>query len=473
MTTSRHLSRRRFLAQSAAASAAVLGAPAILRGQNANSRLSLAFIGSGGRGRANIEAMSRAGNPVQVDVVALCDVNGQALERSGQQFPKARTYKDFRKLLDEAKDVDAVIVSTCEHTHAYATLPALQMGKPVYCEKPLTRDVQEARIIAEAARKAKVATQMGTQNHATPNYHRVVELIQTGAIGPVTECHVWVSRAWGLQTQQEAEANNDPHGWYTGSDGKKTFVTDRPKEAQEPPSYLDWDLWLGPAPARPFHEVYFPGPRWYRWWEFGNGTMSDLGSHWNDLPWWALKLDAPKTIEAIGPESFPKAHPEIAPASMTAIYEYGPRGNLPACKLTWHQGTHKPQIWKDKGIPQYANGVLFIGTNGRMLLSDYRQHVLLPEVEFKDFKRPEPFIPEPLNHQVEWLLACKNGTPTGSPFDTYAGPLSEANHLGNVAFRAGQKLIWDAANMRVTNTRAADPYLSREPRPGWKLTTTA
>jgi predicted dehydrogenase len=463
MSASR-LSRRRFLAQTAATGAIALGAPAMGRCQNANSRLNLGFIASGGRARANLTEMTKPGG-VEVNVVALCDVNGQNLEAAGQKYPQARLYKDFRKLLDESKDLDAVVVSTCEHTHAYAAVPALQLGKAVYCEKPLSRDVQECRAMREAAKKAKLATQMGTQNHANPNYHRVVELIHSGAIGPLSEAHVWVSRAWGRQTPQEAEENRDVHGMCTGANGTKYFVTERPTEGQTPPSYLDWDLWLGPAPARPFHEAYFPGPRWYRWWDFGNGTMSDLGSHWNDLPFWALKLDAPKTIEAMGPDP----HPEIAPASMTAVYEYGPRGDMPACKLTWHQGTHKPQIWKDKGIPQFANGVLFIGTKGRMLLSDYNKHVLLPEADFKDFQRPESFIKDGPTQQQEWLLAIKNGTPTGSPFNDYAGLLTEANHLGNVAYRAGQKIVWDSANMRVTNTRAADRFISREPREGWKL----
>jgi predicted dehydrogenase len=453
MSSSR-VSRRRFVAQSAALTASALGAPALLRAQNTASRLNLAFIGSGGRGGANLREMTKPGNAVEVNVVALCDVNGQNLERAAQQHPKARTYKDFRKLLDEAKDIDAVVVSTCEHTHAYATLPALQLGKAVYCEKPLTLNVQESRLVMEAARKAKVPTQMGTQIHATANYHRVVELIQSGAIGPVSEAHVWVSRAWGRQSEEEAKAHRDI-----------VYVTERPTETQEPPSYLDWDLWLGPAPARPFHEVYFPGPKWYRWWDFGNGTMSDLGSHWNDLPFWALQLDAPRAIEAFGPDP----HPEIAPASMTAVYEYGPRGNLPACKLTWHQGSHKPQIWKDNGIPQWSNGVLFIGTNGRMLLSDYGKHLLLPAADFKDFMPPQPFIPDSPGQQQEFLLACKNGTPTGSPFDRYAGLLTEANHLGNVAYRAGQKILWDSANLRVTNTRAADRFIGREPRAGWQL----
>jgi predicted dehydrogenase len=382
-------------------------------------------------------------------------VNGNNLDAMGERYPQARKYRDFRKLFDEAKDIDAVVVSTCEHTHAYATLPALQLGKPVYCEKPLTLNVAEARIIAQAAGKAKVPTQMGTQLHASANYHRVVELIQSGAIGKVSEAHVWVARAWGRQSKEESDANKDI-----------VFVTERPKEAQQPPSYLDWDLWIGPAPMRPYHEVYFPGPKWYRWWDFGNGTMSDLGSHWVDLPYWALKLDAPRTIEAIGPEP----HPEIAPASMTAIYEYGARGDLPACKLTWYQGTHKPPLWNENPtVKGFGSGVLFIGEGGKMLLADYNRHLLLPEAEFKDFKRPDPFIPDSPGQQAEWILACKNGTPTGSPFDTYAGPLTEANHLGNVAYRAGQKIEWDSRNLRVTNTRAADPYLSREPREGWKL----
>ena len=448
---SSRVSRRRFLAQSAAAGAAMLGAPNLLRAQNVSSKINVAFIGSGGRGRANLNEIEKSDS---VNVVALCDVDARNLEGAARRHPNARTYRDFRKLYDESKDIDAVVVSTCEHTHAYATLPALQMKKPVYCEKPLTLNVGEARIITEAAAKAGVPTQMGTQIHAGSNYHRVVELIQSGAIGPVSEAHVWVARAWGRQSKEDSDANKDI-----------VYVTERPKEEQQPPSYLDWDLWIGPAPMRPYHEVYFPGPKWYRWWDFGNGTMSDLGSHWNDLPFWALKLDAPKTIEAIGPEP----HAEIAPASMTAIYEYGPRAGMPACKLTWYQGTHKPQLWKENPtIQRFGSGVLFVGTNGRMLVSEYSRHLLLPEAEFKDFKYPEQFIPDSPGQQAEWVVAIKDGKPTASPF-SYAGLLTEANHLGNVAYRAGTKITWDAAQMKVTNTRAADPFLSRQPRDGWKL----
>jgi predicted dehydrogenase len=448
MTRGSQLSRRDFLGTAAVGAAAVC-LPSALRAASPNEKLNLAFIGVGGRGGANLSALTSAGD----NVVALCDVNAQNLGRAAERFPQARTYKDFRKLYDDrTDDIDAVVVSTTEHTHAFATLPALKLKKHVYCEKPLTHNVGEARIITEAAAKAGVVTQMGTQIHGMPNYRRVVEMIQSGAIGDVSEAHVWVGRAWGLQSQEEARKYGDI-----------VFVTDRPKEAMTPPAHLDWELWLGPAPARPYHEVYFPGPKWYRWWDFGNGTMSDLGSHWVDLPFWALKLDAPKTIEASGPEP----HPEIAPASMQVVYEYGPRSGLPACSVTWYQGSHKPKIWQDGGIPQWDSGVLFVGEKG-MLLSDYGKHVLLPEDEFRDFERPEPFLGNSPGHHAEWLIACKTGSPTGSPF-SYAGPLTEANHLGNVAFRAGKKLEWDAARMRATNCPEADQFLSREPRKGWSL----
>lgn len=416
----------------------------------AEPKLRLAFIGVGGRGKANLSTITKDPN---VEVVALCDVDRRHLDSASELFPSARKYKDFRKIYEDAKDIDGVVVSIAEHTHAYAVLPALRLGKHVYCEKPLTHNVAEARLITEVAAKAGVATQMGTQMHASPNYHRVVELIQSQAIGAVTEVHVWVSRAWGLQSKEESEAHKD-----------RVYVVERPTEAMTPPEYLDWDLWLGPAAERPYHDVYFPGPNWYRWWDFGNGTMSDLGSHWNDLPYWALKLDAPVSIEGFG-NSLP--HPEIAPASMTAIYEYGSRGDLPPCRLTWYQGKHKPKLLQEGKIPSFASGVLFVGDKG-MLLADYKTHLLLPEDRFQDYKRPEPFIPESPGQHEEWLLACRTGSPTSSPF-SYAGPLTEANHLGNVAFRAGGKILWDRNEMRITNNESANRFLSRTPRTGWSL----
>jgi predicted dehydrogenase len=438
--------RRQFARAVVGSAVGALAAPAIVRGRNLNEKLNIAMIGVGGRGGDNLHGVESE------NIVALCDVFEPAVDRASARHPKARRCRDFRTLFDHANEFDAVVVSTTEHTHAFATLPALQLGKHVYCEKPLTRDVFEARVIRQAAAKAKVATQMGTQMHASENYRRVVELIQTGAIGSVSEVHVWVSRAWGWQSEEAAARNKDI-----------VSVRDRPGGPSSVPTGLDWDLWIGPAPDRPFHEVYFPGPKWYRWWDFGNGTMSDLGSHWNDLPFWALKLQAPLTIEAGGPPP----HPEIAPASMHATYEYGPRGDLPPVRLTWYQGEEKPEPWRLGAIPKWANGVLFIGVRG-MLLSDYGKHVLLPEKDFKDFKAPEPSIPKSLGHYAEWIHAAKTGAPTLSNFD-YAGWLTEANHLGNVAYRAGKKLEWDAALMSARNAPEAEPYLRRDYRSGWSL----
>jgi predicted dehydrogenase len=445
-TPTLHLDRRAFLQSSVLAGGLALAAPRFLRARDTHNKLNIAIIGSGGRGAANLEGVSSE------NIVALCDVSEPNLNRAAKVHPKARKEADFRKLFDHAKEFDAVVVSTCEHTHAFATLPALQLGKHVYCEKPLTHNIYEARVIREAAAKAKVATQMGIQIHAWDNYRRVVELIRTGAIGPVREVHVWVSRAWGLQSAEESKKHHDI-----------VYVADRPTETEVPPAGLNWDLWLGPAPARPFHSVYVPGPRWYRWWDFGNGTMSDLGSHWNDLPFWALDLRAPLSVEASGP----KPHREIAPASMQATYEYAARKDQPVVHLTWYQGTNKPALWTEGKIPKWGDGVLFVGERG-MLLSNYSKHVLLPEKEFADFKYPKVFIPKSPGHYAEWIEACKTGKPTTCNFD-YSGWLTEANHLGNVAFRAGKKLLWDPTTMKAKGCPEADAFIRREYRKGWKL----
>lgn len=440
--TTRSFTRRGFLASMLASAAA----PAVLGAASPNSRLNLAIIGTGGRGAGNLGAV--AGE----NIVALCDVYERSLEAAAAKHPRARKYVDFRRLYDDAKDIDAVVVSTAEHTHAFATLPALQLRKHVYCEKPLTHSVWEARVIRDAARGARVATQMGTQIHAGSNYRRVVELVQSGAIGPVREVHVWVSRAWGWQSPEAARRNHDI-----------VQVTERPAGSSPVPAGLHWDLWLGPAPERPFHEVYFPGPKWYRWWDFGSGTMSDLGSHWNDLPFWALNLDHPRTVVADGPPP----HPELAPASMSATYEFGPRGDRPAVRMTWYQGELKPRIWQERGIPQWDSGVLFVGDQG-MLLADYGKHVLLPEDKFREFQRPAPSIPESLGHHEEWLHACKTGAPTTCHFE-YAAALTEANHLGNVAYRTGKMFEWDAERLEARGVPEAAPILRRAYRPGWSL----
>jgi predicted dehydrogenase len=446
--TPRSVTRRSFLQGTALTGAALLGLPNILHSKSPNEKLHVAVIGCGGRGESNM------GEMLGESVVALCDVNENNLLKAAQKVPRARKFRDYRKLYDGLKDgeFDAVVVSTTEHTHAFATLPALKRKKHVYCEKPLTHNVREARLITEAAKKAGVATQMGTQIHAGSNYRRVVELVQSNAIGPVREVHVWVSRAWGRQSEADARRYHD-----------LVSTRERPTQAMSVPRGLDWDLWLGPAPKRPFHEVYFPGPKWYRWWDFGNGTMSDLGSHWIDLPFWALKLTAPLSVEASGPTP----HPEIAPASMSAVYHYPARGGQPALKLTWYQGTHKPELWKDGKIPRWGDGVLFIGSKG-MLLSNYDRHVMLPDKTFAHFKRPPKTIRDSIGHHAEWIRACKTGAATTCPF-AYSGLLTEANHLGNVAFRAGKLIKWDTEKLRITNAADAERFLGREYRKGWKL----
>jgi predicted dehydrogenase len=441
-------SRRQFGRAAAAASVAgVFGAPAFLRARNLNDKLRIAMIACGGRGGHIL------GQLAGEDIVALCDVYQPAVERAAKQFPKAIRTNDFRELYDKhANAFDAVAVSTPEHTHAFATLPALRLKKHVLCEKPLTRDVYEARLVREAAARAGVATQMGNQNHSNDSFRRIVELVRGGAIGKVTQAHVWVSRAWGWQSDADAKAHDDI-----------VSVRERPPGTSPVPEGLDWDLWVGPAPMRPYHEVYWPGPKWYRWWDFGNGTMSDLGSHWNDLPFWALDLKAPRSVEAFGPPP----HPEIAPASMRAIYQYEARGEMPAVTLTWYQGTHKPEIWERGEIPRWPNGILFVGSKG-MILADYAKHVLLPEKEFEGYRPPPPSIPNSPGHYAEWIAACKTGSPTGSNFE-YAGWLTEANHLGNVAYRAAHKIEWDAASMTITNVPEANRYLRREYRSPWTL----
>jgi predicted dehydrogenase len=439
------VTRRRFVQ---AAGAVLVGAPAFVSCRAPSEKLNVVVIGCGGRGGSNLNEM------LGENVVALCDVNDAALAAAGKKAPQARQFRDFRKLYDSLKDsdFDAVVVSSTEHTHAFATMPALKRKKHVYCEKPLTYNQHEARLITEAAKQAGVATQMGTQIHATDNYRRVVELIQSGAIGPVSEAHVWVGRAWGRQSKEDARKHHDI-----------VWSDERPKEAQPIPKGLDWDLWIGPAPKRPFNNIYVPGPRWYRWWDFGGGTMSDLGAHWLDLPFWALKLDAPTTVEAGGPPP----HAEIAPASMSATFSYAARGNRPAVAVSWYQGTMRPALWTQKKIPQWGSGALFVGSKG-MLLADYGKHLLLPEKDFADFKRPPKTIPSSVGHHAEWLRACKTGSATTCPF-SYSGLLTEANHLGNVAYRAGKKLEWDTKSMRIKNAPEAERFLSREYRKGWSL----
>ena len=442
----RQITRRQFVSSALTAAGAAAGMPALLRGRNLNDKLNIAIIGAGGRGITDTAGVASE------NIAVLCDVDANAVEKAAMLHPGAKKFTDFRKVFDRPGDFDAVVVCTCEHTHVFATMLALKAGKHVYCEKPLTHNIWEARLVRETASKLKLATQMGNQGHASNNHRRVKELIQSGAIGPVREVHVWVNRAWGIQSREAAVRNKDI-----------VIISERPKEADPVPPGLDWDLWLGPAPARPFNAVYVPGPKWYRWWDFGNGTMSDLGSHRNDLAFYALDLRAPLTVEATadGP-----AHPDLAPATMKVTYEYGRRGDMPPLTLTWYQGEARPQLWTDGRIPQWPDAQLFVGDKG-MILSTADKHVLLPENEFAEFVPPPETIPNSPGHYAEWIEACKGGKPSLANFE-YAGWTTEANHLGNVAYRAGKKLHWDAHAMKATNAPEADQFIRREYRKGWK-----
>jgi predicted dehydrogenase len=393
--------------------------------------LNVAVIGVAGRGGANLNGVSTE------NIVALCDVDANRLAGASKRFPKAETFRDFRAMLDRIADrIDAVVVSTPDHSHAPAAAAAMRLKKHCYCEKPLTHNVVEARLLTELAIENKLATQMGTQIHADENYRRVVELIQSRAIGPVGEVHVWHPGALGGQ--------------------------DRPTDAPPVPDYLDWNLWLGPAPERPYHPCYVPG-QWRSWWDFGNGTLGDFGCHYMDLPFWALDLKHPTSVEAVGPPT----HSETTAPQLTVRYQFPARGDLPPVHLTWTNGQTRPEILGRLGLEKWSAGVLFVGKDG-MLVADYSKRQLLPEKQFADFKPPKPSISDSIGHHAEWIHACKNGAATTCPF-SYSGVLTEAVLLGNVSYRAGAKLDWDAKNLEATNCPEAEPYLKREYRAGWTL----
>ncbi len=477
------MTRREFVGTTLAAGALVSGAPAILRGQNLNSKLDIAFIAVGGRARGNMRSLLMipgeevrqpstpdpwAGPHPDENCVVLCDIDQNYLDAASAKFPKAKTYKDLRRVFDKPDDFDAVVISVAESTHAVATYLALTHGKHVYCEKPLTYNIQESRLIGETAAKyPHLSTQTGNGGHASHARRTVREILDTGVIGPVREVHVWADRAWGLQDAASAEKFDKPHGFYEG-----VQIVDRFKEEFPIPEHLDWDLWLGPAPWRPYHPTYFPGPRWYRWWDFGNGTMSDLGGHDNDVPYMVLdmwhddgkggRFMAPKTIEAYSP-NVPVAHKELAPATMQVTYEYEATASQPAFKLVWYQGDIKPPGWQESWG---GRSNVFIGDNG--MLIGGREPRLLPEEKFKDFKMPPETLPRSPGHYVEWVNYAKgNGPVPGSNFQ-YNGWTTEANHLGNVAYRTGKKIEWDARNMRAVNAPEAEPFIRRmEYRKGW------
>jgi len=427
------LSRRTFL-QTAALAGVSMRLTSAARCQEAPSnRIRVGVIGIAGQGAYNLTQAAKAG----AEIVALCDVHESRPEVAQIRalHPQASFHTDFRKLLDQ-KGIDAVLISTPDHTHAVATVAALQSGRHVYCEKPLTHTVSEARIVAETAARTRRVTQMGTQIHAGNNYRRCVEIIQAGVIGPVAEVHVWcgASRSGG----------------------------DRPAETPPVPPGLDFDLWLGPAPVRPYHPAYVPF-HWRGWWDFGGGALADMACHYCDLPFWALKLRHPTTVAADGPPP----HPEAAARELTVHYEFPAREGLPPVKLTWYDGGRRPTHFAMGILPQWGDGVLFVGSKG-MLLADYNKHRLLPEKDFQGFVPPAPSIPNSIGHHREWLEAIKSNGPTTCNFD-YSGALTEAVLLGNVAYRLRRPITWDARSLKAVNDPEADRYVQHHYRQGWSL----
>jgi predicted dehydrogenase len=428
--------RRDFLRRSSAASGAVAVAT-ILPGrvwaaeESPNEKLDIAVIGVAGRGAANLGGVSSQ------NIVALCDVDSKNLAGAAQRYPEAKTFADFRHMLPAVeKQIDAVVVSTPDHTHAPAAAMAMRMGKHCYCEKPLTHNVLEARTLADLAREHKLVTQIGTQIHAGDNYRRVVELVQGGAIGKIDEVHVW--------------------------SGARYSPGDVPTDTPAVPPNLNWDLWLGPAAERPYHPCFVPF-RWRGWWDFGNGGLGDFFCHYSDLAFWALDLKYPTSVAAEGSQP---VHPESCHEWMTVEYEFPARGSRPPVKLTWYDGGKRPPQQKELGLPDWGSGVLFMGEKG-MILANYGNHLLLPEEKFKDFERPEPTIPSSIGHHKEWYQACKTGGPTTCHFG-YSGPLTEAALLGSVSYRSGEPFAWDAANLKPSSAKA-ESFIGRDYREGWVL----
>jgi predicted dehydrogenase len=436
------LSRRSFMSSAAAAAAFTIVPRQVLGGAGNTSpseKLNIAGIGVAGRGAGDIGEVSSE------NIVALCDVDYRHAAGTFKKYPKARQYRDFRKMLDkENKNIDAVVVATPDHTHAVAAMKAIKMGKHVYCEKPLAHDIFEVRKLTEASREHKVATQLGNQGQAREETRLVCEFIWDGAIGPVREVHSWCNRPIS------------PRG------------IDRPKDTPPVPEGLSWDLWLGTAQERPYHPCYLPFS-WRGWWDFGTGVLGDIGCHQFVSIFRALKLGYPTSVEA----STSGVNSETAPLSSVVRYEFPARGDMPPVKLTWYDGglmPPRPAELEDGRRFGSADDNLYIGDKGKML-----GHRLIPEAKLKEYKQPPKTLPRSPGHHKEWIRACKGGPPAGSNFEA-SGPMAEVVLLGNIAVRMSQqlyekglKLYYDGPNMRITNMPEANNYIRREYRKGWTL----
>ncbi|MBN2206563.1 MAG: Gfo/Idh/MocA family oxidoreductase [Candidatus Aminicenantes bacterium] len=454
-----NLTRREFMGKTAGAAAAaaagfvivprrVLGGPGY---QAPSDTLNIGCIGVWGKGASDIVSCSSE------NIVGLCDVDDAMMERflkwdeptpeQKANFAKAARFRDFREMLDKVKDIDAVTVSTPDHTHAVAALTAMKMGKHAFVQKPLTHTIKEARLLAQEAKARNLVTQMGNQGHAKEGARLICEWIWDGAIGAVREVHVWTNRPiW-------------PQG------------IEAPTEIPSVPPNLDWNLWLGPAPWRPYHPAFYTFV-WRGWWDFGTGALGDMGAHLIDQPFWALKLGAPKSVQASGTPFTKDAYP----LAEVVTYEFPERGKMPPVRLTWYDGGLTPPrpaaLADGLMMGDDGGGCLFVGDKGMLICSTYGESPrLLPDRLMKDYKRPDKTIPRSPGIHEEWIAAIKAGKKSTTDF-SYAAPLTEMMLLGNIALRFKDEkvvLAWDSENMRFPNVPAADPFVHKGYRSGWSL----
>ena len=443
------MNRRKFIGKSTAALGMAGLSAAKLRAVSPNNKLNIAAIGVGGMGSGNIEKCS------EENIVALCDVDLKRGKKTFGAHPKAKRFRDFRVMLDKMeKEIDAVIIATPDHTHAVATMEAMRRGKHVYTQKPLTHTIWEARQLTEASKRYGVATQMGNQGHSSNGARQTVEWIRSGVIGEVREVHCWSDRP--LRGTRFEKRLYWPQG-----------VAHRPGKKEAVPDTLDWDLWLGPAPYRDYSSAYVPFD-WRGWWDFGTGALGDMGCHIIDHPYWALKLGYPTSVEA----SSTHIHSETAPLASLVTYHFPARGELPPVRMVWYDGGIKPprpeELEPHEEWP--VDGVLYVGAQGKIMHKSHGgRPTLLPLSRMNDFQLPDETLPRIKgSHEQNWIDSCKGGASACSNFN-YSGPLTEVVLLGNLAIRTEGHLLWDGPNMRVTNNEAANEFVRREYRQGWKL----
>lgn len=460
------VTRRKFLQTATTGIAAFTIVPSYVLGgarhKAPSEKLNIAGVGVGGMGKGNLMAVCDPNadpSAQQTNVVALCDVDDRYAAATYSLYPKARTFRDFRKMLDQMGDqIDAVIVATPDHTHAVIALEAMKRGKHVYVQKPLTRTVYEARMLTEAARKYGVVTQMGNQGHSGDEVRLICEWIWDGAIGPVREVHAWTNRpVW-----------------------PQALV--RPTDTPPVPETLDWDLWIGPSPMRPYHPVYHPWD-WRSWVDFGTGALGDMACHVMDPIFWALKLKYPVSVQG----SYAKIcvekwkhleHPETYPTASIIHFEFPARDEMPPVQVHWYDGGLMPprpdELETSRRLGDSNGGVLFVGDSGKLMSGCYSKGPqLIPYTRMKEYKRPNRTIPRiQTSHEMNWVEACQNGTQATSNFD-YSGPFTEMVVMGNLSlFYPGQKLLWDGEAMRVTNLEEANQYVRQPYRDGWNLEVT-